>query len=261
MWNYSKRKEGIIINWFKHDSNASTDAKLKKLVLRYGTDGYAIYFHCMELITSNVSETNITFELDHDCEIIADNLKVKGNQEQSSIDRVNEIMRYIVSLNLFEETEGRITCLKLLKRLDSSMTSNVRMRSLISTAKKHHDGDMIKPDDDMQDKNRKDKNRKEDIKHKYGEFKHVLLSDKDLEQLKASVDDVCKWIKTLDNYIETTGKPYKNHWVTMRNWYNNEKEKKNTNTTKHIVKSKSCTKCNSPLTTDNTSGLCWKCEG
>ena len=80
--------------WFKHDSNAATDAKIKKLLIKYGAEGYAIYWHCVELIVSDISETNITFELEHDCEIIADDLKIKGTSDQSGQDRVNEIMRY-----------------------------------------------------------------------------------------------------------------------------------------------------------------------
>ena len=32
------------MKWFKHDTDASNDAKLKKLILKYGAEGYAIYF-------------------------------------------------------------------------------------------------------------------------------------------------------------------------------------------------------------------------
>src|SRR5678816_1516310 len=82
--------------------------RIRKLVLRYGADGYAIYFHCIELIAGSVSEHNITFELEHDAEIIADNLKIQGTSDTSAVDRVNQIMKYIVSLGLFEESKGRI---------------------------------------------------------------------------------------------------------------------------------------------------------
>lgn len=150
--------------WFKHDSNAATDAKVKKLIIRYGAEGYAIYFHCIELIVSDISENNITFELEHDSEIIADDLKIKGTAEQSGQDRVNEIMRYLVALELFEENRGKIYCYKILKRLDSSMTSNVKMRKLIVDGRKSHDQVMISHDDVMQEENRRE--RKEEIDKK-----------------------------------------------------------------------------------------------
>jgi len=131
------------LKWFKHDSDAAQDAKLRKLIIRYGPTGYAMYFYCLELICGNVSDSNITFELEHDAEIIADGLKVPGTPDKSSVDVVNEIMLYMVSIGLFEESHSRITCTKMAKRLDQSMTSSPRMRSLIATSKKHHDPVMI----------------------------------------------------------------------------------------------------------------------
>ena len=68
-------------------------------------------------------------------------------------------------------------------------------------------------------KDRLDKDRKE-TKHKYGEYKHVLLSDQDMEKLKAEYQDVVidKAIKILDEYIETSGKKYKNHYLVLKKW-------------------------------------------
>jgi hypothetical protein len=131
------------MNWFRHDTDCTQDAKLKKLLIRHGAVGYAIYFHCLELIAAETSETNLTFELEHDSEIIADNLHIRGTGAQSGIQIVEQIMRDIVELGLFEESQGRIFCFKLLKRLDTSMTSNPRFRQLITQAKaENHDGIM-----------------------------------------------------------------------------------------------------------------------
>lgn len=151
------------MQWFKHDTDATIDGKLKKVILRYGPDGYAIYFHCLELIAGNISDSNITFELEHDSEVISDNLKVKSHKpDQTDIERVEEIMRFLVSEKLFEYSSGKITCFKMLKRLDSSMTSNQKMRSIITEAKKNHDIVMISHDSIMQEENRIDKIREEE---------------------------------------------------------------------------------------------------
>ena len=138
------------MKWFKHDSDASSDAKVKKLIMKYGTDGYAIYFHCLELIVGNISESNITFELEHDAEIIADTLKVEGKSNLSPVDYVGEIMRFIIALGLFEEHENHVTCYKIMKRIDASMSSNAKIRSLISKAKESHDRVMINHDEVME---------------------------------------------------------------------------------------------------------------
>ena len=159
------------MQWYKHDTGASSDARIKKLIIKHGAVGYAIYFHCLELIAGSVSESNISFELEHDSEIIADNLKIQGSAEKSGKEIVEEIMRYIISLGLFEEKEGRIFCFKLLKRLDSSMTSNAKFRAIIAEAKNNHDSIMTNHDSIMtnhdtimQDKIRIDKIRKEEIR-------------------------------------------------------------------------------------------------
>ena len=142
------------MQWFKHDSNATTDAKIRKLILRHGPTGYAVYFQCLELIASSISSNHITFELEHDAEIIADNLKIKGTADRSGVEIVGDIMRYMVELRLFEESDGRIFCFKMLKRLDQSMTSNKEMRKIIQAGKEkqagllaypnqNHDGVMI----------------------------------------------------------------------------------------------------------------------
>jgi hypothetical protein len=156
------------MKWFKHDTDASTDAKIKKLLLKHGAEGYAIYFHCIELIAGSISDQNITFQLEHDAEIIADNLKIKGDNQLSAIDKVNNIMKTIIDLQLFEESNNKIYCLKLAKRIDQSMTSNPKMRKMINCIKQSHDTVMINHDTVMQDKIRLDKiridNNKEAVK-------------------------------------------------------------------------------------------------
>ena len=72
-----------------------------------------------------------------------------------------------------------------------------------------------------------DKDIEEDIKeidkekptrHKYGEYQNVLLSDEDLEKLKKEFFDWSDRIERLSAYMASTGKSYKNHLATIRNW-------------------------------------------
>lgn len=116
------------MKWFKHDSDSNQDAKLRKLRIKHGMRGYGLYWYCLELIAHNVDEHNLTFELEHDAEILAHDTGM-----DSSV--IEEMMRYMVSLGLFEAAEGRISCLKMLKRIDTSMTSSQKMRELITEAK------------------------------------------------------------------------------------------------------------------------------
>lgn len=63
-------------------------------------------------------------------------------------------------------------------------------------------------------------------KHKHGEYKHVLLTDDEFERLKKDFNFYDELIKKLDEYIETSGKKYKNHNLVLRgwvlNWYNEQ---------------------------------------
>jgi hypothetical protein len=131
------------INWFQHDTDSTQDAKIKKLIIRHGALGYAVYFHCLELIASDISESNLTFELEHDSEIIADNLHVQGTAEKSGREVVERVMTDIINLGLFTQSEGRIFCFKLLKRINLSMTSNPSFRSAISKKKEENHDDVM----------------------------------------------------------------------------------------------------------------------
>jgi len=56
------------------------------------------------------------------------------------------------------------------------------------------------------------------IKHKYGEYKNVLLTDEELDKLKNEFSDYEQKIENLSSYIESKGAKYKSHLATIRNW-------------------------------------------
>ena len=141
------------MKWFKHDSNANADAKIQNVLIDYGLEGYGLYWYCIELITSKVSSDNITFTLEHDARVIAKNTG-------STAQKVEEMMRYFVEIGLFESSNNQISCLKLAKRLDKSMTNSKQMRDLIDDIKSH-DNVMTSSDNVMLDKTRLEENIKD----------------------------------------------------------------------------------------------------
>ena len=56
------------------------------------------------------------------------------------------------------------------------------------------------------------------VKHKYGEYKNVLLTDDELQKLKSEYSDYEERIERLSSYVASTGKKYKSHYATIRNW-------------------------------------------
>ena len=116
------------MKWFSHESMANRDTKLKKLLMKYGAEGYGLYWYCVEHVCANV-DPKLTFELEHDSEILAHELKVDTLL-------VEEMMRYMVSVGLFEESNGIVTCLKLAKHLGENCTRNPDLKTLIKASKK-----------------------------------------------------------------------------------------------------------------------------
>lgn len=63
------------------------------------------------------------------------------------------------------------------------------------------------------------------VKHKYGEYKNVLLTDDELEKLKDEYLDWEERIERLSSYVASTGKSYKSHYATIRNWARKDQER------------------------------------
>ena len=64
--------------------------------------------------------------------------------------------------------------------------------------------------------------KKKGIKHKYGEYKNVLLSEEELERLQGELPDWRNMIERLSEYIASSGKKYKSHYATLRSWNRRE---------------------------------------
>jgi len=111
------------VKWFKHDSCANRDEKLEKVLLKYGADGYALYWLCLELIADRIDAANVQFELKHDAETLGARLKIDTL-------RVEEIMKFFIKIELFECENARITCLKLAERIENSIVKSIEVKKI-----------------------------------------------------------------------------------------------------------------------------------
>lgn len=64
--------------------------------------------------------------------------------------------------------------------------------------------------------------KKKPVKHKYGEYSNVLLTDEELDKLKSKFPDWNERIENLSLYIESKGARYKSHYATILNWARRE---------------------------------------
>ena len=77
--------------------------------------------------------------------------------------------------------------------------------------------------------------RTSSAKHKYGEYKNVLLTDEEFEKLKVEFADYTERIERLSAYVASTGKSYKSHYATIRNWARKEDSNGNRRNQSHSV--------------------------
>lgn len=91
-----------------------------------------------------------------------------------------------------------------------------------------------------EDKNRKDIEKKDtNTKHKYGDYKHVLLTDSEYNKLlehygSSNLKDI---ITYLDEYLEMKGTKYKSHYMVIKKWGAEAALKKRTEEHKSIFQS------------------------
>lgn len=118
------------MKWFMHDSRARNDAKLAKIIIRHGIEGYGLYFACIEIIADELTPSNFNFELEHDSELLAAMFRMDTL-------KVEKIMRDFVELGLFEysETTHRVACYKLAKRLDNATSQNKEVQAILNNFK------------------------------------------------------------------------------------------------------------------------------
>lgn len=71
----------------------------------------------------------------------------------------------------------------------------------------------------------KESSTKRETRHKCGEYKNVLLSDSDMQKLKTEFPtDWEERIERLSSYMASSGKTYKNHLATIRNWARRDRD-------------------------------------
>jgi len=217
------------MKWFKHDSDASEDPKIQKLIYKHGLEGYGLYFVTLELIARDM-EDNLDrigyLSDDWDFDFLA-------NRFGFSPDKIRTMYSTMKTLGLFDSNSDVIYCPKIKNRCDEYTTKLIRFREKTSTKSgecQEHVG--TKSDFVSQDKIRLDKIRID--KNIIGKKKYVkfLLSE---EGLKAFYDKFPQYteksvrneIEKADNWLKANGKRYKDYFAFGCNWIKNAEKYNN----------------------------------
>ena len=91
----------------------------------------------------------------------------------------------------------------------------------------------VEPNKTESEKTEINDTEKKYIRHRYGHYQNVLLTDEDLDTLKSEFPtDYQQRIEAVSEYVASTGKRYKNFLATIRNWAKRDAQKQSFSTPK-----------------------------
>ena len=196
-----------------------------------------ILFYLKMLLESIDHEGELRFS-----EAIPYNEQMLSVITNTNIDIVKSAMKIFIDLNMIEILDDSTIFMAEVQRLIGSETASAaRMRKSRANQKalpkcnnvtdecNNVQNCYIEIDIDKDIEKEKDKEiNNKPVRHKYGEYKNVLLSDEDMDKLKKEFpSDYAERIERLSCYIASSGKSYKNHLATIRNWARKDKAKPN----------------------------------
>ena len=235
--------------WLKLKDDFFNQKEIKRLRKIAGGDTYTIIYLKM-LLVSLKNEGKIYFDGIEDD--FASEIALELDEDEEN---VKVTLAYLRSKGLVEmNSEEEMTMQNMASLIGSETESAVRMRRSRNRKASLSDGqvthkfqsgyteieiekeiekdiEIYKPSDDSlppalvsKVDTEPVKKKVKQVKHKHGEYNNVLLTDEELEKLKAEYSDLDDRIERLSSYIASTGKAYKSHYATIRNWARKDKE-------------------------------------
>ena len=168
----------------------------------------------------------------------------------TNIDIVKAAMKLFIDLRMVDVMDDQtIYMMEVEKLIGSESDSAVRMRKHRANARPSLcDANVQKSDTEIEIESEKETETEGEIeeaapppspktvRHKYGFYQNVLLSDEDYAKLQEEFPhDYTERIERLSEYIASTGKRYKSHLATIRSWARKDKAKKSGNVFKDML--------------------------
>jgi hypothetical protein len=150
------------MKWFKHMTDMIDDPKIKRVVRKYGVEGYGVYNFIIERIAKRLETISPVPDLEESATDIADALRMDTV-------KVEGIVEYCIEQGLFEHDEvtGRILCHKIYKFLDKAQTRSSEVRRMIEQYRMSQTVRDIsgRSETNLIEQNRTEQNRTEQRRH------------------------------------------------------------------------------------------------
>jgi predicted phage replisome organizer len=204
--------------WLKLKEDYFTNPKIKKLRKIAGGDTFTIIYLKMQLLSisnqgiiefeeiENTFEEELSLKLDEDLEnvqLTLAYLKAQGLVETNK----NEYLLVDACNNIGSECDSAKRVREFREKKNKVLQCNSGVTPVLQNSISISNSSSIY-------------NIKEEkeVKHKYGEYKNVLLKDSELIKLKQDHPNWEELIKYLDEYIEMKGAKYKSHYLAIKKW-------------------------------------------
>lgn len=133
------------MEWFKHDSKAHQDAKIRRLKNKYGIAAYGLYFHILERVILECGNGNTSLMLEDDFFILEQDTGLEQSTLKSMVyDMVQLRLLYSECPEKIKDPDSQpddifISCPKLAKRLAKSQVAP-KMREFVDQLQEEHEG-------------------------------------------------------------------------------------------------------------------------
>lgn len=235
--------------WLKLKSDFFTSRAMKKLRRIAGGDTYTIIYLKLQLLSlkdegllyyEGVEPTfyeEMALALDEDAENVRATLIFLENMGLISRNNEHEYILTEVPYLIGSETDKAELMRKKRERERLQSSNNVTavlppVTNCYTEIEIDKDIDIEKDIELEKSKSKREKTPPKETKHTYGEYKHVKLTDSDIEKLNNDYgEEMTKQLITfLDEYIEMKGYKAKNHYLAIKKWVVDavkEREQKN----------------------------------
>lgn len=239
------------IKWIKMSTGLPGNRKLKQIRKLPEGDSIALMWVFLMCLAGDVNEQGLIYltpEVPYTDEMLAEEFNMEINTIRLGLATFQkfgmiEIVEDVICLSAWEKWQSvdRLSEIREYNRLAKQKSRAKQKQKLLETV-----NDMSMTSQRCQDTDKEEEREKEEdikdiisdsdepepapakkskpVKHKYGEYKNVLLTDDELQKLKTEYSDYEERIERLSSYVASTGKPYKSHYATIRNWARKDQE-------------------------------------
>lgn len=214
--------------WLKLVEDYFNSPKIKKLRKIAGGDTYTIIYLKMQLLSIS---TNGIISFEGIEQSFDEELALKLDED---LDNVKVTLAYLQSQGLIENNSNDFLLPEACKNIGSECDSAKRVREF----REKKNTQVLQCNDSVtgvlqnsisisNSISKSISNNKDGVvgeekkqKHKYGEYKHILLTDEELNKLNNEYGEekTQSAITYLDEYIEMKGTKYKSHYLALKKW-------------------------------------------